>query len=163
MSWRTKQEAYKWNSWLHHHGSDANPNCSLCDNHDADEVEHLLVSCTISRRILDNCASILRRLTTKIFPLDDDLIKYNLVDITEEQLEWLIPLKLVNIAKLKLLKWRWTLKASNRTLDNTTDWIETLTTELEDDLLIFIENIKDNYNEEFQQKIHLRRRIQEDV
>ena len=157
ISWRTKQNAYKWNSWMYQHGRNINSNCVLCDEHNSDNIEHLLINCPVTTEIWSHCGRLLSMYTTKYFNVDEELIKYNLTDEEENQLEWLTPLKLINIMKVKLLAWRKFLSASNNTLENRSDWIQKMLSETQEDFETFIENFKENHSEEIQDKIHLRR------
>ena len=92
-----------------------------------------------------------------MFIIDEDLVKYNLTNIEDDQMEWLLPIKMVNIVKIKLIAWRRTLTASNRVLENRSNWIERMATEVQEDLETFTEKLKDKYPNEIQEKIHLRR------
>ena len=157
IAWRTKQNAYKWKSWLYQHGSSVNPNCMFCEQHNADNIDHVLSNCPVTTEIWNNCSRLLGTHTTQNFTIDQDLIKFNLVNSDENQLEWLIPIKMINIIKLKLISWQKILTCSNRCLENRAEWIQKITSETHEDLETFIVNLKDNYSEDFQEKIHLRR------
>ena len=159
IAWRTKQQAYKWNAWMAQNGRQISGSCVLCNQSRDDTIDHLLLRCPIVREIWININSMVRSLTTKNFIIDADLIKYNLVEEGENQLDWLIPIKTVNVAKVKLITWHDILSTSNKTLEDANNWIEKMVDKTKEDSVSFIEDLKENYftTEEQQDRIYLRR------
>ena len=156
ITWRTVQNAYKWNAWMAQRNIPSNPNCCFCNFQNGDDINHLLLQCPVIAQLWQHCHGILQQHVTRAFIIDDPLTNMNHPGDDEDQLEWIVPIKLINIIKIKIMASHRSLKGANRAIDNTSEWVEKITLEAREDLSVFISNIREKHPVELQNKMKLK-------
>ena len=145
IAWRTVQNAYKWTSWMEDNGyklaNGETSKCCFCLR-EKESIAHVLIGCNIIKEIMINLNTNINNLTTKNFTLDDNIIQFNKTPSNQTQIEWLIPLKAVNIAKNHILEWHKYFYASNSHVTNQSEWVDRRSEEMAEDLETFTENLR---------------------
>ena len=150
IAWRTVENAYKWRKYMHRHdtlysyipgyNTITSQHCILC-NTGEDTINHLLTQCQITKQIWIKANTYINTLTTRNFILDENLIKSNIPPNDESQEDWIIPLKMVNIIKSKLISWHQNISTGRTTMQNKNRWVDIFAKQAEQDLFEFVTNV----------------------
>ena len=69
------------------------------------------------------------------------MIKSNIPPNDESQEDWIIPLKMVNIIKSKLISWHQNISTGRTTMQNKNRWVDIFAKQAEQDLFEFVTNV----------------------
>ena len=151
ITWRTVNDAYKWRKFIHRHdtlysfipgyNTITSQQCIIC-NSGEDTIRHLLTECQIIKQIWIKANNVINSITTHNFILNNQIITKNATPENENQEDWLIPLKMVNIIKANLIIWHHNLDTARKQMRNKDSWIDNIIKQAEEDLLIFIKNLR---------------------
>ena len=165
IAWRTRNNAYKWRKFINQYdtiysfipGFNTIPSqhCLIC-NSGEDTIDHLLIECQITKQIWINANTTINKFTSRNFILNHNIITSNTPPTDENQEDWLIPIKMVNIIKTNLIYWHQNLNASRMTMENKNSWIETFSKQAEEDLLSFVRYLIRLKGESGTTKYHLK-------